>query len=82
MKKRNIRWITAALLSAMTLAACGQDKDNSRGLRPDPEPTEEAPTRTEPETTNPATAPEAPEVPDDGAIHVDNVKDLLAAIEP
>ena len=82
MKKRNIRWITAALLSAMTLAACGQDKDSSRGLRPDPEPTEEAPTRTEPETTNPATAPEAPEVPDDGAIHVENVKDLLAAIEP
>ena len=83
MKKRNNRWLAAAaLLSVTALAACGQDKDSSRGLRPDPEPTEEAPTRTEPETTNPATAPEAPEVPDDGATHVDNVKDLLLAIEP
>ena len=52
MKKRNIRWITAALLSAMTLAACGQDKDNSRGLRPDPEPSQTDPLRTEPETPN------------------------------
>lgn len=80
MKKRNNRWLAAAaLLTAAALTACGQDEGESRGRRPDATPTEEAPSRTEPETTNPATAPA---VPDDGAIHVDNVKDLLLAIRP
>ena len=83
MKKQNAKWMTATLtmLSVAALTACGQDEGSSRGLRPDPEPTKEQ-MQTEPETTKPADDPDSPVTYNDGATHVDNVKDLLLAIEP